>query len=267
MPTDTSPASPRPAIVVTGASSGIGREIARVAAKEGDALVLVGRSRSSLDALVAELGGAGAVCTALCLDLQKPEACRAVAQELEQRGLYCDVLVNSAGYGVFGPAAVHDAQDQLGVLDVNARALTELSLRFLPGMMVRKRGGILNVGSMTGFVAGPNMAVYYATKAYVHSLSNALAMEAVGSGVTVTCLTPGVVRTEFFERCDVGTTRISKLYPRMDADVVAKAGWRAFRQGRRMIIPGGANKVIAALLRLTPEVVTLNVLRVLQSRP
>lgn len=254
----------QPAIVVTGASSGIGREIARRAAHEGMFLLLVARSRASLDALATELAAAGARCAALPLDLGQPGPAQAIEAALHGRGLYCDVLVNSAGYGLFGPSAQLDARQQLDVIDVNARALTELSLRFLPGMLQRGRGGILNVGSMTGFAPGPNMSVYYATKAYVHSFTTALALETLGTGVTVTSLTPGFVRTGFFERCQVGGTRIAKLYPRMDATEVARIGWHGFRRGRWHVIPGLGNRVIAVLARLTPEAGVGHLIRLLQ---
>ena len=193
-----------PAIVVTGASSGIGEAIARTAAREGSFLLLVGRSSEALDALVAELTAAGARAAALPIDLLAPHALDAIETALSDRGLYCDVLVNSAGFGVFGPAAKVARGEQLSLLDVNIRALTELTLRLLPGMIARGRGGVLNIGSITGYAAGPNMAVYYASKAYVNSFSAALALEVAGSGVTVTCLTPGVVRTPFFRAARSG---------------------------------------------------------------
>ena len=167
----------RPAIVVTGASSGIGQAIARIAARERSFLLLVGRSQRALDELAAELTAGGAQAAALAVDLLAPGAVNAIERVLSDRGLYCDVLVNSAGFGVFGPAAQASRSDQLGLLDVNIRALTELTLRFLPGMLARKRGGILNLGSITGYAAGPNMAAYYASKAYVLSFSKGLAIE------------------------------------------------------------------------------------------
>jgi uncharacterized protein len=254
-----------PAIVVTGASSGIGRALAHAAAKDAKCMVLLGRSQPALAELAAELAPAVAIVATISIDLQDKTAVTAIEAELAARGWYCDVLINSAGYGLYGAAAEADAAGQLGILDVNARALTELTLRFLPGMIARKRGGVLNVGSVTGFVPGPHMAVYYATKAYVYSFSNALAMETAGSGVVVTCLAPGVVRTGFFEVCEVGSTRISKLYPRMNAPDVAEQGWRAFKQGRRVVVPGLANRAIAAMLRLMPEPIMLNIVRVLQA--
>ena len=154
----------RPAIVVTGASSGIGREIARLAAREGTFMLLVGRSLPALEELVAALRAEGAQAAALSIDLSDPEAGDHLERTLSDLGLYCDVLVNSAGFGLFGAAAELDRAEQLNLLDVSARALTDLTLRFIPGMVTRGRGGILNVGSITGFTPGPQMAVYYAAK-------------------------------------------------------------------------------------------------------
>jgi short-subunit dehydrogenase len=242
-----------PAIVVTGASSGIGRDIARVAARDRCFLLLLGRSQPALDELVAELAVAGAQAAALSIDLLDPCAPDRIDAALSERGLYCDVLVNSAGFGVFGPATKAAARDQLNLVDVNIRALTELTLRFLPGMVARGRGGVLNVGSITGYVAGPNMAAYYASKAYVNSFSAALAAEVAGSGVTVTCLTPGVVRTAFFERCSVGQSRLMKLMPRSNSPAIAEVGWRGFKAGNRLVIPRLIDRISVAICILLPQ--------------
>jgi uncharacterized protein len=243
----------KPAIVVTGASSGIGRDLARIAAREGSFMVLVGRSQTALDDVAAELASGGAQALALGLDLADPGAGERIENELGARALFCDVLVNSAGFGLFGRAAELDRAEQLNLLDVNARALTDLTLRFLPGMVARGRGGVLNVGSITGYMPGPNMALYFASKAYVRSFSAALAAELAGSGVTVTCLAPGVVRTAFFERCAVGHTRMFKLAPRANAPATAAAGWRGFRAGKRVVIPRLVDRMIASLCVMLPD--------------
>jgi short-subunit dehydrogenase len=183
---------------------------------------------------------------------------------LTERGLYCDVLINSAGFGLFGRAIELDRDDQLHLLDVNARILTDLCLRFLPAMITRGRGGILNVGSLTGYSPGPYMAVYYASKAYVRSFSTALANEVTNTGVTVTCLCPGPVRTAFFDRCDAGQTRLAKIMPRANAPETAEAGWRGFKAGKSLVIPRRINRIIAGLLLVLPPRVLARIVGRLQ---
>jgi uncharacterized protein len=241
-----------PAIVVTGAASGIGRELARMAAQEGSFLLLVDRTCPSLTDLVEELTKSGVPAAAFCIDLLDSRVVQRLENALSERDLYCDVLVNSAGFGVFGPAVTAPASDQLDLVDVNIRALTGLTLRFLPGMVARGRGGVLNVGSITGYLPGPNMAVYYASKAYVNSFSAALASEVAGTGVTITCLAPGVVRTPFFERCSVGQTRIMKFMPRSNAADTAAAGWRGFKAGKPVVIPRPVDRMAVLFFRLLP---------------
>lgn len=252
------------AIVVTGASSGIGRELARVAARDGSAMLLIGQSQTALDELAAELAAGGAEAYALALDLADRRAGERIESALSARDLYCDVLVNSAGFGLYGSAAELDRAEQIKLLDVNARALTELTLRFLPGMLQRRRGGVLNVGSLTGYLPGPRMALYFATKAYVRSFSAALSAEVAGSGVTVTCLAPGVVRTAFFERCKVGHTLMFKIAPRGDATATAAAGWRAFKAGKRLVTPRLIDRIIIAVSAVVPDGLLLRFIAALQ---
>jgi short-subunit dehydrogenase len=252
-----SPEPSAPAIVVTGASSGIGREFARIAAGEGSFMVLVGRARVPLDELAAELTARGGRAEVFCLDLAMADAGERIEAFLGERGLYCDILINSAGFGLYGLAVDLDRAAQLAILDVNARALTDLTLRFLPGMVTRRRGGVINVGSLSGYLPGPNMALYYASKAYVRSLSDALHAELSGTGVTLTAVNPGPVRTDFFRRADAHETFLSKLMARLDAPEVAKAGWRAFKAGRREVIPGVLNCVLAASTMIAPRAVLL----------
>lgn len=241
-----------PTVVVTGASSGIGREFARIVAQEGSTVFLVERSGQLLDELIAESRSSRARVHALCLDLADPDAGARIEESLAQHGLYCDVLVNSAGFGLLGNAAEIDRIEQLRLLQVNARALTDLTLRFLPGMLARGRGGVLNVGSIASYVPGPRMALYFSSKAYVSSFSLALAAEVAGSGVTVTCLSPGIVRTAFFDRSGMGRTRLIKMLPRSDAYVVAASGWRGFKAGKRVVIPRLADRMIIRLITILP---------------
>jgi short-subunit dehydrogenase len=251
------PPEPQPAIVVTGASSGIGREFARMAAGEGAYLLLTGRSQEALAELVGELTARGARAVSLPLDLADPDAGERIEAALYEHGLYCDVLVNSAGYGLYGPAAELDRAQQLSMLDVNARALTDLTLRFLPGMLARRRGGVINVGSLSGYLPGPRMALYYASKAYVRSFSDALYAELSGTGVMVTAVNPGPVRTDFFRRANAHETLLSKFVSRLDAPDVARAGWRAFKAGRREVMPGLLNRVLATGMMIMPRSVVL----------
>ncbi len=258
----------KPAIVVTGASSGIGREIGRVAARDGNVMVLVGLGQPALDDLAAELGRSGVEAHALCIDLADRDAAQKLDQALAHIGVYCDVLVNSAGSGLFGAAAETNHEEQLKIADVNIRALTELTLRFLPDMIARRRGGVLNLGSVTAYSPGPNMSTYFASKAYVRSFTAALAREVAGTGVTVTCLSPGVVRTALFERFAVADTWLFKLAPRGNATKTAAAGWRGFRAGKRLVIPRLMDRIVIAGAQLLPDAVLLRLITMLlKERP
>jgi len=254
----------KPAIVVTGAASGLGRELARVAAREGSVMVLLDQSRQALDDFATELAASGAETHALCIDLAERDAGQRIEDALSERGVYCDVLVNSAGFGIFGAAAETDREEQLRLLDVTMRALTDLTLRMVPGMISRRRGGVLNVGSITGYMPGPNMAAYHASKAYVNSFSAGLAAELAGTGVTVTCLSPGIIRTAFFERSPISQTRLYKVMPHENAPRIAQRGWRAFRAGKSRLIPGLTNRVIVSGSTLLPQAVIVRLMSVLQ---
>ena len=254
----------RPAIVVTGAASGIGREIARLAAMEGSFLLLVDRSCQQVKDLVAELSARDVKAAALCIDLTELNAVRSIESALSERGLYCDILVNSAGFGVFGPAAKVSEREQMSLVDVNVRVLTELTLRFLPGMVARDRGGVLNLGSITGHAPGPNMALYYASKAFVNSFSAALAIEVAGTGVTVTCLAPGIVTTPFFQGIPQAQTWMYHIMPQSNAVDIARAGWLGFKAGKRMITPHWRNKLAISTGRLLPQRVVLHLIGFLQ---
>jgi uncharacterized protein len=252
----------QPAIVVTGASSGIGRELARTAARDGGILLLTGRDQQALDALAAELNGSAQV-HAFAVDLADRNAALEIENKLAGIGAYCDVLVNSAGIGVFGSAAETSRNEHLKLIDVNIRALTEMTLRFLPGMAARRRGGVLNIASITGYAPGPNMSTYFASKAYVRSFTAALAAEMAGTGVTVTCFSPGVVRTAFFERCAAGRTYMVRLAPRANAPETAAAGWRGFRAGKRLVIPRLTNRLIVRGAIVLPRAIVIRIVAML----
>jgi hypothetical protein len=253
-----------PAIVVTGAASGIGREITRLAATDGSFLLLVDRSCQQLNDFVAELAADDVKAAAVCLDLTDADAVQSIESSLRERKLHCDVLVNSAGFGVFGPAAKISEREQMSLVDVNVRVLTELTLRFLPAMVARGRGGVLNLGSITGYAPGPNMALYYASKAFVNSFSAALATELTGTGVTVTCLAPGIVMTPFFERCPESQTWLFNLMPQSNVLDTARAGWLGFKAGKCMITPNWRNKLALAMSKLLPQRMVLQFIGFMQ---
>lgn len=254
----------QPAIVVTGASSGLGAEFAKLAAREGAKVVVIARSIPDLEALAAKIDRPGNPSVILGIDLAAPDAGETIARELEARGLYCDILINNAGFALFGEATELDRKTQFGIIDVNVRAATDLMLRFLPSMMERRRGHVLNVGSVASFVPGPRMAVYFATKAYLLSLSQALMQEVRGSGVSVTCLCPGPLKTPFLARAGADKTALFKGLRKLHAADVARAGWDAMKAGRALCVPGFGNKVAVMATRFLPRAAVLAIVGRLQ---
>jgi short-subunit dehydrogenase len=257
----------QPAVVVTGASSGLGAEFAKLAAAEGAKVVLIARSRPGLEALAASIDPSGRSAVVLAHDLSAPDAGEKVARELEALDLYCHTLINNAGFGLYGDAVELDRKHQLGIIDVNVYSATDLMLRFLPAMVARKSGAILNVGSVAGFAPGPRMAIYFASKAYLISVSQALKQELRGSGVTVTCLCPGPVRTPFLARAGADRVALFKAIRKLDADDVARAGWKAMKAGRALCVPGIGTKVIVLLARIMPRALMLALVNYLQRDP
>jgi short-subunit dehydrogenase len=236
--------------LVTGASGGIGAEIARVLAAHGHDLVLVARSADRLAAFAAELSRAhGVEARALAADLAGEGAPERVA---EAAGTV-DVLVNNAGFGLQGRFATTDAAREREMIALNVAAPTRLAKALVPGMIARRRGRILNVASTAGFVPGPYMAVYYATKAYLVSLSQSLAEELRGTGVTVTALCPGATRTGFAGTAGMEESALFRRGVVMDAATVARAGYEAMMRGKAIEIPGLANKAMIASARLAPR--------------
>src|SRR6266568_6336154 len=241
-----------PVVLITGASSGIGAALARVFAAHGHELVLVARRQDRLNALADEIAAAGrSRPTVLAADLERRDAASAVAAELSAKAMEPAVVVNNAGFGLSGAAAAVSRDEQLAMIDVNVRALTELSLMFVDSL-ARHRGGILNVASVAAFLPGPGMAVYYASKAYVLSFSEALHRELKPRGVRVTVLCPGPVPTEFQARVGVRNERYQPLLTQT-AEQVAQAGYRGLMAGRRLVVPGIGNKLITFLLRAAPR--------------
>lgn len=256
----------RPVALVTGASAGIGTELARLFAVDHD-LILTARRGDQLRALADELARAhGAACHVFPADLADPAAPRALFDAVTGAGLSVDVLVNNAGFGDLGPFASADLSKALRMIQVNVTALTELTGLFLPEMLARKRGRVLNVGSVAGFQPGPLMAVYYATKAFANSFSEALHSELRGTGVTVTALCPGPVATEFAAVAGFDQTRAFSAGQSMTARAVAEAGARATRAGRRLVVPGWRNKLLLFLERFVPRGLVIRAVKWMQQK-
>ncbi|MEO0401217.1 MAG: SDR family oxidoreductase [Pseudomonadota bacterium] len=245
--------------LITGASEGLGIEFARAAAKEKRNLILAARSKDKLDAVADEMRAKGVDVVVIPADLSDmAEVDRLWADATDGREV--DVLVNNAGLGYNGPFSVGQGwARELSSINVNMLALTRLMKLAIPHMQTLPKGRILNVASVAGFTPGPNMAVYHATKAYVLSLSEAVAEELRGSSITVTALCPGATATNFFDEADMSGVRLLKLAKPMKASEVAELGWLEARIGKRIVVPGLMNKVFAFLPRITPRSITTRI--------
>ena len=251
--------------LITGASAGIGAELARVFASNGHRVALVARRTARLTALAAEIAGAGSVAPIVIpCDLGQADAGDQIAAALSAEGAEVEFVVNNAGFGLFGNAIEMDRAEQLDIIAVNIRSLTDLSLRFSDSL-IRHRGGILNVSSIAGFLPGPGMAVYYASKAYVLSFTEALRQELAGRGVRVTALCPGPVPSEFQLRAGFTPGYDSAVLNVTAADV-AKAGYRGLMANQRAVLPGLGIKMVPLLLRLFPRGFILGAVGRLQLR-
>ncbi len=239
--------------LITGASSGIGYELSKLFAADGCNLILVARNRQKLEEIAQELGQAHTISvTVLAQDLSDPTAADQIWATLQPQSPAVDILVNNAGFGFHGDFATTDWAEELGMLQVNVMTLTRLTKLFLPGMVKRKFGRILNVGSTGSFSPGPHMAVYCATKAYVLSFSEAIGQELQGTGVSVTALCPGVTRTGFQARANVENIRFTRSGA-MSAKQVAQIGYRAMQQGQRVVMPGFLNWLLIFSMRFVPR--------------
>ena len=246
--------SPLKTALVTGASSGIGLEFAKLLAREGQDLVLVARRREALEELARELAVKhGIAARVIAKNLTALDSTAEIFDELETERIVVDTLVNNAGLGLHGRFWETDLDRQLAVIQVNVVALTALTGHFLPGMVARGRGRIVNVASTAAFQPGPYMAVYYATKAYVLSFSEALAQELSDTGVTVTALCPGPTVTEFQTAAGLEDTLLFRGPLVMDAAKVARAGWAGAKRGKRVVIPGIANRLLKETVRFSPR--------------
>jgi short-subunit dehydrogenase len=239
--------------LITGASAGLGLDFAKLFAADKHDVVLVARREDRLRSLAAELVKEHRVnAHVIAVDLQQPDAVEAIVASVAELGVEIDFLVNNAGYGYVTTFAEGDVAKQLGMLHVNITALTALTRAFLPQMIARGRGRILNIGSTAGFQPGPYMAVYYATKAYVNSFTEALACELDGTGVTATVSCPGATLTEFASVAGNDKSRLFALHA-MPGEVVARQAYAAMHAGRRMIVHGLTNKLQVFSIRLGPR--------------
>ena len=239
--------------LITGASFGIGAEFARIFAREGYNLVLVARTADKLRQLASELEKAhGTRSLILAADLTDPGAPAYVLDQTKRADIQVDVLVNNAGFGQYGLFVDNDLEECLRQIQLNVTTLTHLTRLYLPLMLERQSGGVLNVASTAAFQPGPLMAVYFATKAYVLLFSEAIANELQGTGVTVTCLCPGATTTEFHKRAKATGMRLLKMGS-MDAHTVAEDGYRAFVAGKPVVISGFKNWLVAQSVRFSPR--------------
>lgn len=258
----------RPAVVVTGASRGIGLAMAQRFAKAGHGIVLVARHRDAVDAAAAVLSAShGVTVLPLTLNVCDADAAQMIETAMHGAGLYCEVLVNNAGTGLAGPFISHEPDAIKSLLDLNIGALTHLTRVFLPAMLARGHGGLLNIASLGGVVPGPNQAAYYASKAYVISLTEALAAEYAGHGVRIAVVVPGPVSTRFHAEMGADSSKYRWLIPQSSPDVVARSAYRGWRLGRRVIGPGLIATAGAYGLRVLPHALTVPMIRRLLAVP
>jgi len=252
--------------LVTGASMGIGVDLAECFARDGYDLILAARSEAALKQVAERLSGKyGIQAIAIAVDLGVPGGGERLAADIAALGLAVDVLVNNAGYGIAGAFEGSDRAEQLGMIDLNDRALVELTHIYWPRMLAQKRGGVLNVASTASFQPGPLMAIYYASKAFVLSFSEALWKEAEGTGVHVSCLCPGPTVSQFRERAGTGKTRLVRNGPAMSSAVVAQMGYDAWKRNRRVMVTGTRNALLATLAPFLPRRTLLGIVHNLQS--
>jgi short-subunit dehydrogenase len=247
----------QPVTLITGASGGIGAAFAQLFAARGHTCALIARRQSQLDALADAIAASGRSRPhVVAINLEQRDACNRLAEELAARGLEPAIVVNNAGFGLRGATADLDRARQLAIIDLNARVLTDLSLRFVESL-ARHGGGIINVGSLAGFVPGPGMAVYHASKAYVLAFSEALHRELAPHGVRVTVVCPGPVPTEFHARAGIADDLPVRLT--RSAERVARDAYAGFMAGRRVVVPGSYNKWAAVLPRFLPRRLMLRI--------
>lgn len=251
--------------LITGASSGIGYELTKLLARDRYNLVLVARSADKLQQMASTFTDQfGITVKPIVKDLSNPNSPNEIFNELQQEGITIDVLVNNAGFATYGLFVQTDLETERAMMQVNIVALTHLTKLFLPQMVEKKQGKILNIASTAAFQPGPLMAVYYASKAFVLSFSEALANEVKESGITVTALCPGATESGFQKRANMQESKLVKGRQIMDATTVAKIGYQGMIQGKSVVIPGIKNKLLAVSVRFLPRTIVTQVVRQMQ---
>ncbi len=264
--TTNSEAGKRQTALVTGASAGIGVDLAECFARDGYDLIITARSEGALREVAARISSAhGVRVTPIVQDLGQIGGGAKLSEAIRAQGLGVDVLVNNAGYGSAGAFSESDIGTELGMIDLNDRALVELTHIYWPGMLAKRSGGVLNVASTAAFQPGPLMATYYASKAFVLSFSEALWEEARGTGVRVSCLCPGPTTSKFRERAGTDKKKLSRASTPMTSASVAELGYRAWKDDKRVEITGLRNRVMAAAVPFLPRSAILGIVRNLQS--
>ena len=254
-------------VLITGASGGIGYELAKLFARDHHNLILVARSGDKLTQVATELRALGVTIKTVVLDLATPPAPKFLFDQVQGENVAVDILINNAGFGAFGEFAQMSNEEIFGQIQLNITALTELTRLFLPTMLARRGGRIMNVASIAGFQPGPLMAVYYATKAYVIFFTEAIANEVRDSGVTVTCFCPGATHTGFATRAGNDKSRLFKQLGAMKVEKVALDGYRAVMEGRGLAISGTHNWLVAQSTRFAPRKVLTAISRWISEQP
>ncbi|MDF9758322.1 short-subunit dehydrogenase [Peribacillus simplex] len=257
----------RKTVLITGVSGGIGKELADRFAKDGHDMVLVARTEGKLLELAKEYQKKyGVQATVIAKDVASPGVPEEIVAELKEKGIVVDYLVNNAGFGLYGTFLETKLEQETNMIDVNVKALTVMTKLFLPDMVKRGQGGVMNVASLVGFFPGPMMSVYYATKSYVLSFTEALENEVSGTGVTVTALCPGLTSTGFVDRSGMGASKLFQSGTIMEAGQVAEEGYRGFLRGKTLIMPGARNRFVAFIPRLMPRKMVTRMVRTMQDR-
>lgn len=254
----------RKTVLITGVSGGIGKELADRFARDGYEMVLVARSEAKILELATHYQMRYDVgVTVIAKDIAAPGVPQEIFDELRQKKIQVDYLINNAGFGLFGPFVETDLEEETNMIDVNIKALTIMTKLFLPGMVKRNQGGVMNVSSMVGFFPGPLMSVYHATKAYVLSFTEALENEVSGTNVTVTALCPGLTATGFADRASMEKSNMLQGKV-MEAGEVADIGYCGFLKGETLIIPGTQNRIFSFVPRFLPRKQITRIIRKMQ---